>query len=468
VNLSRCLLCLSAFSCGAPQAEKAPGASVDTAVDGPVDWTRGAVDTRDLALVRGNATRRGIVHLHSPWSHDACDGDGILDGAPNADCLADLRMGLCDAGIDIAWLTDHPAHAAEQPYADRLHADPARDSWHAVDGVSAAVGWACEDGSEVLLRPGYEDTLMPLGMVHPLDADPLREGELARSDAAEAIAAMRAAGAVVAIAHTEGRSPAWLSQVVSDGVSAVELVNLHASFDPSIRQDDLGLGATDWVARIAPFTAEDTALEPDLFVLAVLAHQSPSLERWDALLMAGHDVVATAGTDAHQNVFAIELADGERGDSYRRMLRWWTHHIRVEADRADDPAALQEALAAGHFAVVAEVLGSPEGFDFWLETSAGAAVETGASGGEGVLHVVCPTLAAGSPKGEEAPETRVTILRDGAPWQTGCGDHPTDGAGVYRVQVELVPHHLRRFLADEAEEWMVPYPWIYSQAIRVQ
>ena len=460
--------CWALSSCGAEPAGKTDTDPTDSGVSGPVDWTRGAVDTSGLALVRGKATRRGIVHLHSPWSHDACDGEGIVDGAPDPACLADLRMGLCDAGIDVAWLTDHPSHAADQPFADRLHADPTRDTWLDVDGHPAAVRWDCGDGRGVLLRPGYEDTLMPLGMNTPLHDDLATEGVLARDDSAEAIAAMRASGAVVAVAHTEGRDPAWLEQVVSDGVGVVELVNLHASFDPRIRQDDLGLDGVDWLGRVSPFMDAATDLEPDLFVLGVLAHQPPSLERWDALTMAGHHVVATAGTDAHQNVFNLELADGERGDSFRRMLRWWTHHIRVDSARADDPAALQEALAAGHMMVVAEVLGSPEGFDVWLETAAGETVETGGTGDAGTLHVVCPTLAAGSPQGEETPEVRVSVLKDGQPWQDTCGDHATDGPGVYRVQVELVPHHLRRFLGSVADEWVTAYPWIYSQPLRVR
>ncbi len=458
---------LALFSCGSETPDKVPDEGSDSGVGGPVDWTRGAVDTSRLELVRGKATRRGIVHLHSPWSHDACDGEGIINGAADPACLADLRMGLCDAGIDVAWLTDHPDYAAAQPFEDRLHVDTARDTWLEVGGTQSAVRWACDDGRTVLLRPGYEDELMPLGMTRPLDPDPEVEHTLANADTAEAIAAMRSAGAIVAIAHTEGRDPEWLERVVSDGVGIVELVNLHASFDPGIREDDLGWDSVGWVPRIAPFTDPTTGIEPDLFVLAVLAHQPPSLERWDSLNMAGHRVVATAGTDAHQNVLNIDLPDGERGDSYRRMLRWWTHHIRVDADRADDPTALQEALAAGQVMVVAEVLGSPEGFDVWLETASGQTVETGESGADGTLHVVCPTLASGSPRGDEAPELITTVFKNGEVWQTGCGDHPTDGAGVYRVQVEMVPHHLRRFLGAEADEWDTTYPWIYSQPIWV-
>lgn len=461
--------CVGLVACGGPADKAAAESDADTSAVGPVDWTRGAVPTGELGEVRGKLTRRGIVHLHSPWSHDACDGDGIIDGAPDPDCLADLRAGLCDAGIDVAWLTDHPAHAAEQPYAERLHVREGTDRWLAVDGVpEAAAVWTCEDGRGVVIRPGYEDTLMPLGMVAPLHDDRSTEDTIANDDSAESIAIMRSAGALVAVAHTEGRDDDWLARVVADGVGAVELVNLHAAFDPRIRQEDLGLDGVDWLQRIGPFTDAAAAAQPDLMVLAVLAHQPPSLARWDALTMAGHHVVATAGTDAHQNVLPTEFPDGERGDSYRRMLRWWTHHIRVSPGDADDPAALQDALAAGHFTVVAEVLGTPLGFDVWLETDAGDTVETGGTGGSGRLNVSCPTLAAGSPDGDKEPEITVTVIKDGAVWASGCGAHSTDGAGVYRVQVEVVPWHLERFLGADAADWMTAYPWIYSQAIRVE
>ena len=32
----------------------------------------------------------------------------------------------------------------------------------------------------------------------------------------------------------------------------------------------------------------------------------------------------------------------------------------------------------------------------------------------------------------------------------------------------IVPHHLDRFLGADAESFMHPWPWVYSQAIRVQ
>ncbi len=440
----------------------------DSAVSVTADWTVGPVPADILGTVRGNVTRRGIVHLHSAWSHDACDGEGLIDGVPDEACVTDLREGLCASRIDIAWLTDHPSHAAEQPYEERMHMRPESDAWLTVDGERAAAKWVCADGTPVVVRPGYEDELMPVGMKHGMSEDPAVESAIANAEDAATIAAMQQTGALVAIAHTEGRTAEWLDGVADAGIGAVECFNLHAAFDPRKRTEDLGLDAADWLARIATFTNAEGGAEPDLFFLGVLSPHTPSLAHWDRLTARGLAVVGTAGTDAHQNTMPIELPDGERGDSYRRMLRWMNQHIRLPAAYAEDPGALQDALTAGHFFVVFEVLGSPSNMDVYLTTASGDTVEMGGeSDAGGTLTVVCPTLAQGTPRSEREPEVRVKVIRDGALWAEGCGDHPTDGPGSYRVEYSIIPYHLDRFMGSTPDEWLVEYPWIYGQPIRV-
>ena len=46
-----------------------------------------------LEVRRGLLPARGIIPLHSPYSHDACDGDprDEFTGAVDEDCLGDLR-----------------------------------------------------------------------------------------------------------------------------------------------------------------------------------------------------------------------------------------------------------------------------------------------------------------------------------------------------------------------------------------
>src|SRR5678816_848211 len=66
---------------------------------------------------RGLTPARGIVHLHSPYSHDACDNaPRDATGLPNEACLHDLRVALCADHIDFAALTDHDESMADEEF----------------------------------------------------------------------------------------------------------------------------------------------------------------------------------------------------------------------------------------------------------------------------------------------------------------------------------------------------------------
>ncbi|MEZ4317738.1 MAG: hypothetical protein R3F61_09540 [Myxococcota bacterium] len=426
------------LACTGPADTDAPPA------DPSVDWRPGLP-----ALTQGLRT---ITHLHSPWSHDACDGNGIIDGVANQPCLDDFRRGLCDAGIDVAFTTDHPSYGAFQTFDDLFHPRPG----DVRDGAVAVL--TCDDGREVRLQPGFEDELMPVGLDQhvPGTADE-RDDLLNRSDP-DAMAAMIGAGAHVFVAHTEGRDLQQLRDHQDAGLTGVEIFNLHAMFAPDIRAEDLGLDGLGWVQDIRPFTDPDATGEPDLFVLGVLQSQPPSLERFDDLLARG-PIVGIVGTDAHQNVLPIDLRDGERADSYRRMLRWMDNVVLPEAGQT-----VEDALAAGQSYVAFEILGTPDGFDFRAEDGTGLGGETSAT----QLTITCPTLHPDSPRGPEEPELHVRLVRGQAVVAEGCGTHEVDGAGAYRVEIDIVPHHLTRFLGDTPEDWLVPFPWILSNAIHVR
>ncbi len=416
----------------------------------------------------GFQPRRAVMHLHSPWSHDACDGEGLDPsgdpaGTPNEACLDDLRYGLCRTRFDFAFVTDHPDYAAWQDF-DRLLLQRPGDEPIVEEGATVGFRIPCDDGHEVQWFPGNEDELMPMAFRANVPGTPEERHALLNRSDADALRAMQDAGATVMVAHTEGRDLAWLEGLQDAGLTGVELFNLHAMFAPDIREEDLGLSPFGWTEGLDVFTVNPDGTEPDLLFLAVLQHQPPSLERFDALLARG-PVVGIAGTDAHQNVLNYPLADGERGDSYRRMLRWFSNVLLTEGpDRADAVAATR----AGRNYVVFEALGTPVDFTVWFEAG-GAEVPVGSTAsGPGTLHVGCPDLAPGVPRGEDAPEVAVEVLRDGQPFATGCGDHAISEPGAYRVQVEMVPHHLRPFLGADPDRWMRSYPWIYSNAIRVE
>ena len=421
----------------------------------------------ELTPLRNWTPRRSIMHLHSPWSHDACDGEPLIDGAPSQDCIADLREALCTTSIDVAYLSDHPTHAAAQPFASLFHAAEG-DERIEREGKLIATRFFCPDGHSVMWRAGIEDTLMPLGLEqHSAPGDPEASHNLYNSKTAEAIAAHKDAGAFVSMAHTEGKTLDDLMTLVDLGLDGVELFNLHAMFDPSKRSEDLGLDPLGWASAIAPFTSPDGTAEPDLFFIAVLAEQTVSIERWDALQSFG-DVVGFAGTDAHQNVLPFDLRDDERGDSYRRMLRWFSNHLLIDTDSPHpSPEQADEALAAGRLYTAFEILGTPDGLDFHMRAADGTITEMGSTGTSGTLVVGCPTLSASSPTNTTAPDIQATVYRDGAVWAEGCGEHTASETGSYRLRVDITPHHLKDFLGTTPDDWLHSYPWVYTNPIRV-
>ena len=434
-----------------------------------VPWSGSLQPTAaDVAPIRSWQPRRAIMHLHSPWSHDACDGEPLIDGSPDSSCLMDLRSALCATSVDVAYLTDHPAHASEQPYASLFHLQDG-DEPVTVDGKTIATRIPCPDGNPILWRPGIEDELMPLGLQsHTVPENPTASHAMYNLASTEAVVSHQGAGAFVSMAHTEGKALQQLQDLVHGGLQGVEIFNLHAMFDPTKRREHLGLDPLSWASDIAPFTSPDGTAEPDLFFIAVLQEQTTSLQKWDALQDIGN-VVGFAGTDAHQNVLPIDLRDGERGDSYRRMLRWFSNHLLVDAsDTSPSPAAYDSALASGRMYTAFEILGTPTGFDFHLQSDDGQITEMGGSGIGQTLHVQCPTLSPSSPTNGESPTIAATVFRNGEEWAAGCGAHPITEPGSYRLRIDIKPTHLKEFLGDDPDIWLHFYPWVYTNPIRVR
>lgn len=482
-TLPSLLLLACTGASGGPNDDTGPGGTPgdDSGDDGTRPWRRALPSlAEEVAGPRGHVLQRAIVHLHSTWSHDACDGEPLdEDGNPRRDCLDDLRRGLCETGIDHAFLSDHPSHFATATWDDDAEHGaflPDQGSTLLPDATAPRMlTFPCDDGRTVTWYPGVEDELMPVALDRHVPGEATERDATYNEYTAEALAAFAEAGAVRLLAHTEGRDVATLTKLVDQGLQGVEVFNLHAMFDPDIRAEDLGLDRTGWLEDMAPFMDEDSTLEPDLFVLAVLDAQPPSEAAWDALNASGPDervVVATAGTDAHQNVLPMPMVDDERVDSYRRMLRWFSQHLWVDGQDQD---AAEAALAAGRFHVAFEVLGTPDGFDFHLEAADGSVHEMGSALSDSALPatlvVTCPALTAPSPQGSQAPEITATVYRDGAAWQSGCGSFAVEDPGTYRVRVDMTPWHLAPFLGDDeavVASWMHAYPWVYGNPIRIR
>ncbi|MBA3541669.1 MAG: hypothetical protein H0T79_18795 [Deltaproteobacteria bacterium] len=266
---------------------------------------------------------------------------------------------------------------------------------------------------------------------------------------------------------------AELRTVAPDGL---EIYNLHANIDPNIRRDFLGLPEAGAIQAVVNFADTNPGgPEPDLALLGFLAQNQSAIDRWNTLLGEGMRITGTAGTDAHQNALPIMLADGERGDSYRRMIRWFANIALVADPR--DPVMIEEAVRAGRLFVAFELLGTPVGFDARAVAPAGT-VELGgqlrATDGA-VFTVDLPTVRALDPM-LPTPAIAGRLLRidaagvhELATGSDGTLAAPMDLPGAYRVEVTMIPRHLGPYLGDLGTEFADgSLPWIYSSPIYVE
>lgn len=442
----------------------------------PPAWDKTLPEASAMGTWRGLVPARGIVHLHSPYSHDACDNaPRDANGAPNEPCLNDLRTALCIDRIDFANLTDHDASMADEEFTTLFNMRGTDQPVMNAAGDQIASRMTCDDGHQVLWTVGGENDLMPIMLHHHVPGTAQQRHDTYNAVDATAMQAFRDAGALDWIAHTEQHDIAQLRMLQPDGI---EVYNLHANIAPNIRMQYLNLdpaGAIDGAAKFADTT--DLALEPDLALISFLSPNQPAIDRWDQLLADGKHISVTAGSDAHENALPIMLADGERGDSYRRVLRWFGN-IALVSD-PHDPAQIEAALGAGRAFAVFELFGTPEGFDVHAVTSSGTTFELGAELPTGaaapmlivdVPHVrdLDPTLP---PPEIEARIVRVDaagvaeLLRGNGPTLTVAMDKP----GAYRVEVTILPHHLGPYLGDLGPNMAdAELPWIYANPIYVR
>lgn len=415
---------------------------------------------------RGFRVARGIVHSHTVFSHDACDREPRdADGTLNDECLQDWREGVCETRMDVVFNTDHDEFAAEVPYEDLL-LQRGEDELVRVDGEPVANRMKCENGQRVLVLPGFEAGLMPVGVKRHLDATPEERLSMYGDTSPERVQSFREAGGVVLQAHTESESRETLRELELDGF---EIYNLHANVAPDIREEHLGLDPGAVLDQLQPFIG-DTGPHPDLAMIAFFEPNQPALESFDTLLAEGQKLVGTAGNDAHRNALDIPLRDDERADSFRRMMKFFSHHFLVE-ERS--PEAFREALRRGRTYAAFEYLGTPVGFDFRIEAG-GETVEMGGTASladDPELRVRAPSVYA---RGVEA-DPEIELIRA----ETGGGEtvarergdltHTPAEPGAYRVVVRVLPEYLRPYLGENPDQFLdEPVVWIYSNPVYIE
>lgn len=435
-------------------------------------WDRTLPEASTMGVRRGLTPARGIVHLHSPYSHDACDQMPRPGGQPDEHCLGDLRAALCTDRIDFANLTDHDDSMADEDFAKLFNMRGTdQPVMRGADQIGSRI--LCDDGHQVLVTVGGENDLMPIMLDrHPPGTVAERHAIYNGNDAATS-AAYRAAGGLVWVAHTESKTLETLRAVTPDGI---EVYNLHANIDPDIRKDYLGLSASGAIASAIAFAdTQPGHPEPDLAMLAFYSPNEPAIQKWETLLGEGKHLAVTAGSDAHQNAIPVILADGERGDSYRRVLRWFGNVALVQDPH--DLDQIEAALAAGRMYATFEMLGTPEGFDAYATTPSGAVVELGGTiaKAEGATLTVEVPRVLGLDPSLPAPTVSAKVM-----WIDASGSHEIargdstflahlGAPGAYRVEVTITPSHLGPYLGDLGSGMAeVALPWIYASPFYVE
>lgn len=435
---------------------------------GPEDFLRTYPRAGEFSSPDGMIWRRAIIHLHSTHSHDACDDrPRVGDGEYNLPCLADLRAALCRVHIDVAYLTDHPTHMAETPFEDLLLHDPETDTLVHKDEVAVANQITCDDGFVVTTVAGFEDDVMPLAFDGHMSDTVDGRRALYDGEDAEANRGFVEAGAIRWTAHTESRDAEWVLARELDGL---EIYNLHANLGPDIREEYLGLDPFGIFEDIVPFVLGRNSTSPDLSLLIFLTDNQPSLDTW-AQALEVRPMVGSGGTDAHQNVLKPPMIDGERFDSYRRMMGWFSNYILAEDESAE---ASHAGLRAGRVFVAFDTLAHPDGFDAHVVDGEEARFEMGSTlthraGLEIVASI--PALVAERAAGTE---TRARLMRvaEGT-WEvvqetaeTGLR-YAVEEPGIYRVEVRITPRHQAPFMEDLEQYSENELPWIYGNAFRI-
>jgi len=422
---------------------------------------------------RGKNLIRAIIHMHSPLSHDACDDQKTLaeaTGPESAECLSHLRDGLCAVHVDVVMLTDHAPYMNEISFEEALLMQPGDEP--VMDGTGAVVASriTCpDDGHQVLVTVGSENALMPVGLRRHVvmgDADAL--GMAYDMPGPAGVTAFQEAGALVLMNHPEEDS---IEDLLALGLDGMEVFNLHANLDPRTRSGLLGIDGADYLADLLDYVDRRNSPAPDLVWMAFFETSAAYSERWDALIADGQRVTGVAGTDAHENSFPDLMSDGERMDSYRRMMRWFSNHMIIDGEVTPD--SVHDALAKGRLYIAYEAYGSPVGFDFVAE-DAGTTYELGDEAPVGVtLRVLRPSLPADHPQ-DPAPTITMRILKSdpAGPVEVATGDGETlelvtTEAGSYRAEVRIVPEHTRPFLDGQADALIRERPWVQSNHIHL-
>lgn len=462
---------------------------------------------------RGFTDLRGVVHLHSAFSHDGCAPDGYEDfGGPDPACNQMLRDAACLSGMNFLMMTDHPGHLRDHPYEEGIHYSQADGDELILDEQDRPFAnlMHCPEGSAVdsvfffYGTEGYKN--MPIAMAGPVPPEVFStsyDDEVPLEEVQAAVAITHELGGYAWGVHTEEFAISE-ERIVAIPMDGMEIYNLHSNLIEALQSlDDL---------FTVNYFMDPTPGSPaaDLALLLFLQPVSEDQRKYDYAI-ARVNMACAVATDIHQNVelpalcpngagpgtlcepfveqypYFVEnlitggpaiLSDGDRMDSWKRSFRWFSNHVLVDAN---DPQSIRTALGTGHAYSVFEMFGLPTGFDFHAvegETLYEMGTEHPYVEGQ-VVRLMTPTL--GSPWWWEAgsvdPSQGVLVTRvirstlegpEVIAEITGQGQYqeiPLPGPGAYRVEVDVMPLHLVPLLSSVEYLAEKTFPFIYTNTI---
>ena len=440
-------------------AESTPETALETPVEVAVEAVEEttpevAVDVMPEAVTppvawgpenRGYTELRGIVHLHSLYSHDGCIGhheDVPVEQQEQffGDCLKQYRAAPCAAGIDYMMQSDHPGNVRDQTFEDAVHYQPADGDEMVNDdqGRPLANKMTCAEGSAVkraYFFLGTEgDKQMPIGLsktatvengwksVDPQIFNVSYDDSVDLAAAQTAMAAAHASGGFGFVCHPE-QNDLSVERIKAMPLDGMEIFNIHPMLMQALQDNLPAFFRVD--AFMKPGADNPN---PDLGLLAIMAPVPNDPLKFD---QAAPFIRLTnfGATDIHRNVevpsFCSDgledggmcenvaaqypnfakllitggpaiLSDGERFDAYGRAFRWLANRTLVKTDATNEAVEIRQSIGTGRSYLAFDMYGAPKGFDFFAWAD-GSPVEMGreVQGATDVtLYVRAPTLVA--------------------------------------------------------------------------
>lgn len=513
------LACLAACGTSRSSESTAPGDVRETA-PAPTSTATSSPSSPDaqaaLPMPRYQEVR-GVMHVHSAFSHDACDEQGLSGTTPNAACVAALREAPCKVGLQFVGLTDHPAHMREFTPKELLLFDAAKGDELVLGADGSPVGnkVKCANGQSVLFTFGYESThTLPIALERQPTLYEAYTNDRTPAQITALVSDLKAAGAVVGLAHSEEADmPADL--IVQGGADVMEWYNPHGNFKTVFGGDKLGGNVSEvfsLVRGIDDFLKGSTSgAHPDLIYLRILpSWPKEGFDKWRTVQRSRH-VPGILGSDVHQNVSVdpvckgtvqqalcqglaggrlaalallaaggqLIMSDNQRMDSYERIMRWL--HNRILVDEVS-PKAIADALRNGRSYGLFSVFGEPVDFSFvgrrdndvrtmGEEMKAPAALQ---------VRVPQPRSIVGGATFDAAQaakaELRVVLFRTDASGTTEVARTNTIGStlafdakdpGSYHIEIWVKPKHLTSALGGQSGLADAEYLWLITNPLRV-